>query len=114
MSSTNDSGQLGLAVLGIGTQYPPYELKSDAIDTLVRRYHNADSPAMKKVMSINRYTGIEVTGPSLTPRHEVWLTPNPRVVRQLATLITPLSTNQNPLRLRSFTRSSCVTACPWP
>lgn len=58
--SANSFGQLGLSIIGLGTQYPPYGLKPDAIDTLVHRYHNADAPAMKKILSINKYTGIEV------------------------------------------------------
>lgn len=60
MSSPNSFGQLSLSILGLGTQYPPYSLKSDAVDTLARRYHNADSASMKKVLSINKFTGIDV------------------------------------------------------
>lgn len=61
MSSPNSSGQLGLSILGVGTQYPPYNLKPDAVDTLAKRFHNADGDSMKKVLSINRFTGIEVS-----------------------------------------------------
>lgn len=68
MASPNSFGQLGLSILGLGTQYPPYALKPDAVDTLARRYHDADSAAMKKVLSINRFTGIDVSGPC--PRAE--------------------------------------------
>lgn len=60
MSSPNRFGQLSLSILGLGTQYPPYSLKPDAVDTLARRYHNADSTSMKKVLSINKFTGIDV------------------------------------------------------
>lgn len=61
MSSPNNFGQLGLSILGLGTQYPPYNLKPDAVDTLAKRFHNADGDAMRKVLSINRFTGIEVS-----------------------------------------------------
>lgn len=60
MPSPNSFGQLGLSILGLGTQYPPYALKPDAVDTLAKRFHNVDSPSMKKVLSINQYTGIDV------------------------------------------------------
>lgn len=61
MSAPHSFGQLGLSILGVGTQYPPYNLKSDAVETLAKRFHNADGDAMKKVLSINRFTGIEVS-----------------------------------------------------
>lgn len=61
MPSPNSFGQLGLSILGLGTQYPPYALKPDAVDTLAKRFHNVDSPSMKKVLSINQYTGIDVS-----------------------------------------------------
>lgn len=61
MTTPNYSfGQLGLSILGVGTTYPPFSLKPDAIDTLASRFHDANSPAMKKVLSINRFTGIDV------------------------------------------------------
>lgn len=63
MASPNSFGQLGLSILGLGTQYPPYALKPNAVDTLAKRYHDADGAAMKKVLSINRFTGIDVSGP---------------------------------------------------
>lgn len=62
MSSPNSFGQLGLSILGLGTQYPPHALRPDAVDTLAKRYHNAESASMKKVLSINRFTGIDVSG----------------------------------------------------
>lgn len=61
MSSPTSFGQLGLSVLGLGTQYPPYTLKPDAVEILAKRYHNAESPSMQKVLSINRFTGIDVS-----------------------------------------------------
>lgn len=58
--SNNSFGQLGLSILGVGATYPPFSLKPNAIDTLAERFHNADSASMKKVLSINRFTGIDV------------------------------------------------------
>lgn len=60
MSSPNSFGQLDLSILGVGTEYPPHSLKPEAVRTLAERFHNADGDAMKKVLSINRFTGIEV------------------------------------------------------
>lgn len=61
MSPPNNScGQLGLSILGVGTTYPPFSLKPDAIDTLANRFHDANSTSMRKVLSINRFTGIDV------------------------------------------------------
>lgn len=57
---SNSSGQLGLSIVGVGTTYPPFSLKPDAIDTLANRFHNANGASMKKVLSINRFTGIDV------------------------------------------------------
>lgn len=67
MSSPNSFGQLGLSILGVGTQYPPYSLKPDAVETLAKRFHNVDGDSMKKVLSINRFTGIEVSFHGLVP-----------------------------------------------
>lgn len=64
MSSPNSFGQLDLSILGIGTEYPPYTLKPDAVETLAKRFHNVDGDGMKKVLSINRFTGIEVSLPT--------------------------------------------------
>lgn len=67
MSSPNTFGQLGLSILGVGTEYPPHILKPDALELLAHRFHNADGDAMKKVLSINRFTGIDVCFKPPTP-----------------------------------------------
>lgn len=59
-SGTDIFGQLGLSILGVGTEYPPHILKPDAVTTLAKRFHNVHGDAMKKVLTINRFTGIEV------------------------------------------------------
>lgn len=41
MAATNDGtfGELGLSILGVGAQYPPFALKSDSLDTLSKRFY---------------------------------------------------------------------------
>ncbi|KAJ6437404.1 type iii polyketide synthase [Purpureocillium lavendulum] len=56
---------LGLAVVGLGTQYPAYLLPPGQLEALSRRFY-PDSPAMSKVLSINRSAGIE-TRASIAP-----------------------------------------------
>ncbi|PSS03474.1 thiolase-like protein [Coniella lustricola] len=81
--SANSFGQLGLSITGLGTQYPPYGLKSDAIDILVHRYHDADAPAMKKILSINKYTGIESRSSIGNPDHPIVNHPEPPSIEEL-------------------------------
>ncbi|KAK0628865.1 thiolase-like protein [Bombardia bombarda] len=61
-------GELGLSILGLGAEYPPHNLKPTAIDTLAKRYY-PDSPAMTKVLAINRYTGIDTRSSIGNPDH---------------------------------------------
>ncbi|KAJ4424956.1 hypothetical protein N0V82_000460 [Gnomoniopsis sp. IMI 355080] len=83
MSSPNSFGQLGLSILGVGTQYPPYSLKPDAVETLAKRFHNADGDSMKKVLSINRFTGIDTRSSIGEPNHPVVNHPDPPSVEEL-------------------------------
>lgn len=80
--STNTFGQLGLSITGFGTQYPPYGLKPDAINTLAKRYH-ADTPSMKKTLAINQFTGIETRSSIGNPDHPVVNHPGPPTVADL-------------------------------
>lgn len=82
MASPNTFGQLGLSILGVGSQYPPYGLKSDAIDTLAKRYH-PESPSMKKVCAINQFTGIDTRSSIGNPDHPVVNHPDPPSIAQL-------------------------------
>ncbi|KAI1880847.1 hypothetical protein JX265_001087 [Neoarthrinium moseri] len=68
MASTNSFGELGLSILGVASQYPPYGLKPNEVDALAEKYY-PDSPAMKKVLSINRYTGIDTRASIGTSTH---------------------------------------------
>ncbi|KFY18490.1 hypothetical protein V493_08575 [Pseudogymnoascus sp. VKM F-4281 (FW-2241)] len=49
---------LGLAIIGLGVEYPALELTPPDLRALAKR-HYPDSPAMSKVMTINDYTGID-------------------------------------------------------
>ncbi|KAI3399018.1 hypothetical protein diail_8045 [Diaporthe ilicicola] len=82
MASPNSFGQLGLSILGLGCQYPPYGLKPDAIDTLAKRYH-PESPSMKKVCAINQFTGIDTRSSIGNPDHPVVNHPDPPSIAQL-------------------------------
>ena len=48
----------GLFVLGIGVEYPPYQIEPRDVATLARRFY-ASTPALEKVLTINEYTGID-------------------------------------------------------
>ncbi len=49
---------LHLSITGIGVEYPPYDLVPGDLDKLVAK-HYPETPAMKKICAINRFTGIE-------------------------------------------------------
>ncbi|KAK5087999.1 hypothetical protein LTR05_002215 [Lithohypha guttulata] len=48
----------GLSVLGIGVEYPPYQIEPKDVTTLARRFYPS-TPALEKVLTINEYTGID-------------------------------------------------------
>ncbi|MCJ1307361.1 hypothetical protein MMC25_001007 [Agyrium rufum] len=50
--------ELGLSIVGLGACYPDFRVGPEALETLAKRYYK-DTPALKKVLAINRYTGIE-------------------------------------------------------
>ncbi|KAL0469489.1 chalcone synthase [Neurospora intermedia] len=82
MAASTAAGELGLSITGLGIQYPPYSLGPDAIDILSKRYH-PESPAMKKVLAINRYTGIDQRSSIGNPDHPLVNKPNPPTVNEL-------------------------------
>ncbi|KAL6716915.1 hypothetical protein ACLMJK_004827 [Lecanora helva] len=49
---------LNLSILGLGVDYPPFLLGPEALETLANRFY-PPSPALNKVLSINRFTGID-------------------------------------------------------
>ncbi|KAK0617062.1 putative type III polyketide synthase [Immersiella caudata] len=60
--------ELGLSIIGLGTQYPPFSIPPSALDALSKKFY-PDSPAMQKVLSINRFTGIDQRSSIGTPDH---------------------------------------------
>lgn len=68
MAAASFPPELGLSILGLGTQYPPYALKPDSVETLAKRFY-PDTPSMQKVLSINRFTGIDARSSIGTPDH---------------------------------------------
>ncbi|KAK4189378.1 chalcone synthase [Podospora australis] len=85
MAVQAETRDLGLSVLGLGVQYPPHALKSDALDILSKRFY-PDSPAMKKVLSINRYTGIDQRSSIGTPDHPLVNNPEPPTIAEIHNL----------------------------
>ncbi|OTA92753.1 hypothetical protein M434DRAFT_21730 [Hypoxylon sp. CO27-5] len=70
MASPNTFGELGLSIVGLGAQYPPNSLKPDELHKLATKYY-PDSPAMQKVLDINKYTGIETRSSIGTSDHPI-------------------------------------------
>ncbi|OBT66932.1 hypothetical protein VE03_04152 [Pseudogymnoascus sp. 23342-1-I1] len=74
---------LGLAIIGLGVEYPAFQLTPPDLKALAKRYYR-DSLAMSKVMTINDYTGIDT-------RSSIGTTDDPLVNRRKAPNIAELS-----------------------
>ncbi|KAJ5164934.1 uncharacterized protein N7500_006764 [Penicillium coprophilum] len=48
-----------LYITGLGSQYPPYLLGPDDLEKLAARFHDVSRPGMRKLLQVNRSTGIE-------------------------------------------------------
>ncbi|KAH9907603.1 thiolase-like protein [Xylariomycetidae sp. FL2044] len=70
MASPQAPGELGLSIIGLGAQYPPHALRPDEVDKLATKFY-PESPAMKKVLGINQYTGIETRSSVGTSDHPI-------------------------------------------
>lgn len=88
----------GLFIHGIGVQYPPYLTKPAELETFARRFYPS-SPAyvvslwsgrpanfqsLEKVLSINRYTGIETRSTFATIDYPLANLPEPPSIAQLS------------------------------
>ncbi|SPN99020.1 related to stilbene synthase 2 [Cephalotrichum gorgonifer] len=82
MAAPNTFEELGLSIVGLGVKYPPHELEASAIDILSEKFY-PQSPAMTKVCSINRYTGIDRRSSIGTPDHPVVNQEKPPSIKQL-------------------------------
>ncbi|KAI9805692.1 MAG: hypothetical protein M1833_005185 [Piccolia ochrophora] len=66
---------LNLRILGIGVEYPPYQLRAPDLDTLAARYYPS-SPALSKVLQINQFTGINTRSSIGSIDHPIANQPN--------------------------------------
>ncbi|KAK3292534.1 thiolase-like protein [Chaetomium fimeti] len=82
MAAQNGFEDLGLSILGLGAQYPPHDLKPESLEILSKRFY-PESPAMSKVLSINRYTGIDQRSSIGTPDHPLVNQPNPPTITEI-------------------------------
>lgn len=73
---------LSLSILGLGTQYPPFGLQPNSVETLAKRFY-PDSPAMQKVLSINRFTGIDSRASIGDPSHPLVNQPSAPSIAEL-------------------------------
>ncbi|CAD0082805.1 unnamed protein product [Aureobasidium vineae] len=55
----SDRVSLGLWITGLGTQYPPHILDSESLDAFAKRFYDVRSSGIKRLLRINRTTGIE-------------------------------------------------------
>ncbi|KAK6358089.1 hypothetical protein TWF730_007444 [Orbilia blumenaviensis] len=77
--------ELGLRIMGIGVEYPPYRVHPTDLDALADKFC-PKTDAIKKVLSINRYTGI-ITRPSVgPPTHPLANLPCPPTITDLHSL----------------------------
>jgi len=44
MAASTAQGELGLSIIGLGTQYPPYTIPPSALDVISKKFY-PDSPA---------------------------------------------------------------------
>jgi len=82
MTATAAHGGLGLSIIGLGTEYPPHSLAPSSLEVLSKKYY-PDSPAMQKVLSINRFTGIDQRSSIGTPDHPLVNQPEPPTIADL-------------------------------
>ncbi|KAL9131405.1 MAG: hypothetical protein Q9217_000673 [Psora testacea] len=73
---------LDLSILGIGVAYPPHRHGPEALDTLANR-HYKPSIALTKVLSINRFTGIETRASVGEVDHPLVNQPHAPSIKQL-------------------------------
>jgi type III polyketide synthase len=85
MASQSPFSDLGLSIIGLGTQYPPYSLKPDCLETISKKFY-PDTPSMQKVLSINRFTGIDTRSSIGTPDHPIVNKPQPPTIAELHAL----------------------------
>ncbi|KAL8727879.1 MAG: hypothetical protein Q9166_005756 [cf. Caloplaca sp. 2 TL-2023] len=73
---------LNLSLRGLGVEYPPYLVGPEALETLANRFY-PPSTALKKVLSINRFTGIETRAAIGDVDHPLVNQPNAPSIKEL-------------------------------
>ncbi|KAL9001461.1 MAG: hypothetical protein Q9169_000036 [Polycauliona sp. 2 TL-2023] len=84
-SRTSDSqfeSNLNLSLRGLGVEYPPFLVGPEALETLANRFYPSTT-ALKKVLSINRFTGIETRSAIGDVDHPLVNQPNPPSIKEL-------------------------------
>ncbi|KAI4108289.1 MAG: hypothetical protein L6R37_001162 [Teloschistes peruensis] len=76
---------LNLSLLGLGVEYPPFLVGPEALETLANRFY-PPSPALKKVLSINRLTGIETRAAVGDVNHPLVNKPDAPSIKELNAL----------------------------
>ncbi|MCJ1478160.1 hypothetical protein MMC13_006836 [Lambiella insularis] len=84
-ASDHFKDDLNLSILGLGVDYPSFRNGPEALETLARR-HYPDSTALNKVLSINRFTGIETRSTIATVDHPAVNRPEPPSITELNTI----------------------------
>ncbi|RSM05892.1 hypothetical protein CEP52_005991 [Fusarium oligoseptatum] len=67
MTAPSTFGELGLSIIGIGTEYPPYSLEHTCIDILSERFY-PDTPSMRK----NHPVVNQKNAPSISELHQLF------------------------------------------
>ncbi|KAL8751315.1 MAG: hypothetical protein Q9184_006106 [Pyrenodesmia sp. 2 TL-2023] len=73
---------LNLSLVGLGVEYPPFLVGPEALETLANRFY-PPSTALKKVLSINRFTGIETRAAIGDVDHPLVNHPNAPSIKEL-------------------------------
>ncbi|KAL8902508.1 MAG: hypothetical protein Q9207_004647 [Kuettlingeria erythrocarpa] len=73
---------LNLSLVGLGVEYPPFLVGPEALETLANRFY-PPSTALKKVLSINRFTGIETRAAIGDVDHPLVNQPNAPSIKEL-------------------------------
>ncbi|KAL8776591.1 MAG: hypothetical protein Q9213_008213 [Squamulea squamosa] len=81
-SNGHFGSDLNLSLRGLGVEYPPFLVGPEALETLANRFY-PPSTALKKILSINRFTGIETRAAIGEVDHPIVNQPNPPSIKEL-------------------------------
>ncbi|MCJ1402438.1 hypothetical protein MMC11_005658 [Xylographa trunciseda] len=81
-ASDHFKDDLNLSILGLGVAYPDIKNGPEALDIIARR-HYPESTALNKVLSINKFTGIDTRSTIATVDHPAINRPEPPSIAEL-------------------------------